>query len=165
MAPIGLLLIHLSMSNLYSTFVWQTQAKSFLCCGLTRVCALCRLEQDTAPKDEEKDEKRRRRLSYGGMAPPPPEFFCPISHCLMTEPVTLLNTGITFNRTSMQAWMRTGAISLLTISFSWHPHSPCPYTVLVWVVAFQPHVPAAPKLTHWIHACTAYSFQTLIVWH
>lgn len=26
----------------------------------------------------------------------------------MTEPVTLVNTGITFNRTSMQAWMRTG---------------------------------------------------------
>ncbi|CAL8462934.1 g2468 [Coccomyxa elongata] len=66
------------------------------------------LEQDIAPADEEQNEKRRRRVSFGGVAPPPPEFFCPISHCLMTEPVTLLNTGITFNRTSMQAWMRTG---------------------------------------------------------
>ncbi len=75
-------------------------------------CAPCRLEQDIAPADDEQNEKRRRRMSFGGVAPPPPEFFCPISHCLMTEPVTLLNTGITFNRTSMQAWMRTGAASL-----------------------------------------------------
>ncbi|KAK9907505.1 hypothetical protein WJX75_004954 [Coccomyxa subellipsoidea] len=65
-------------------------------------------QQESAPAEPAVDV-RRRRLSYTGSAPPPPEFFCPISHCLMTEPVTLLNTGITFNRTSIQAWMRTGA--------------------------------------------------------
>lgn len=56
-------------------------------------------------------------MSYSGNAPPPAEFFCPISHCLMTEPVTLLNTGITFNRTSIQAWMRTGVYPLLLYYF------------------------------------------------
>ena len=49
----------------------------------------------------------QRRGSLGGPSPPPPEFFCPISHCLMMEPVKILNTGVTINRTSAQAWMRT----------------------------------------------------------
>lgn len=78
---------------------------------------ICRLQDELAAPPVATET--RRRLSYGGCTPPPPEFFCPISHCLMTEPVTLLNTGITFNRTSIQAWMRTGALS--------HP-LPCPLT-------------------------------------
>ncbi|CAL5228978.1 g12211 [Coccomyxa viridis] len=51
--------------------------------------------------------ERRGRGSLGGPSPPPAEFFCPISHCLMMEPVKILNTGVTINRTSAQAWMRT----------------------------------------------------------
>ncbi|EIE27275.1 hypothetical protein COCSUDRAFT_55295 [Coccomyxa subellipsoidea C-169] len=67
------------------------------------------MQQQESAEEETAVDTRRRRMSYSGNAPPPAEFFCPISHCLMTEPVTLLNTGITFNRTSIQAWMRTGA--------------------------------------------------------
>lgn len=55
------------------------------------------------------DGERNRRHSYAGPAPPPREFFCPLSKCLMTEPVKLLNTGVTISRTGMQAWLRTGA--------------------------------------------------------
>lgn len=56
---------------------------------------------------EVKVEGGRSRSSLSGQTPPPPEFFCPISHCLMMEPVKILNTGVTINRTSAQAWMRT----------------------------------------------------------
>ena len=56
----------------------------------------------------------QRRGSLGGPSPPPQEFFCPISHCLMMEPVKILNTGVTINRTSAQAWMRTREPTCLT---------------------------------------------------
>lgn len=52
-------------------------------------------------------DERKRRSSLGGTISPPTEFFCPISHCLMMEPVKILNTGVTINRASAQAWMRT----------------------------------------------------------
>lgn len=69
---------------------------------------------------ERKQQRRQvalgaqRRGSLGGPSPPPPEFFCPISHCLMMEPVKILNTGVTINRTSAQAWMRTREPTCLT---------------------------------------------------
>ena len=51
----------------------------------------------------------KRRHSYACPTTPPREFFCPVSKCLMTEPVLLLNTGVTLSRTALQAWLRTGA--------------------------------------------------------
>lgn len=50
----------------------------------------------------------KRRHSYAGPSAPPREFFCPISRSLMTEPVKLMNTGVTLNRTSLQDWLRKG---------------------------------------------------------
>ena len=69
------------------------------------------------------DSERNRRHSYAGPAPPPREFFCPLSKCLMIEPVTLLNTGVTLSRTGMQAWLRTGTALHISCSvvFSCHP--------------------------------------------
>lgn len=58
------------------------------------------------------EPQRKRRHSYAcSPATPPREFFCPISKCLMTEPVLLLNTGVTLSRTALQAWLRTGVRS------------------------------------------------------
>ena len=42
-----------------------------------------------------------------GLPAPPEDFICPLSHCLMTEPVTLTNTGVTLQRSSAQKWFRT----------------------------------------------------------
>ena len=46
---------------------------------------------------------------------PPSDIFCPVSRRLMTEPVTLLNTGAVLSRSSLQAWLRAGGHS----PFSW----------------------------------------------
>jgi hypothetical protein len=45
------------------------------------------------------------------------EFYCPVSRRLMTEPVTLLNTGAVLSRTSLQAWLRSGEHSPLYCAF------------------------------------------------
>ena len=42
-----------------------------------------------------------------GLPAPPADFICPLSQCLMTEPVTLTNTGVTLQRSSAQKWFRT----------------------------------------------------------
>lgn len=45
--------------------------------------------------------------TLAGISPPPEGFMCPLSRCLLTEPVTLRNTGVTIQRTSAQNWLRT----------------------------------------------------------
>ncbi|CAL5223494.1 g6020 [Coccomyxa viridis] len=42
-----------------------------------------------------------------GLPQPPDSLLCPVSRCLLTEPVTLLNTGVTLQRASAQKWYRT----------------------------------------------------------
>jgi hypothetical protein len=37
----------------------------------------------------------------------PAEFICPISHTIMTEPVILLSTGITYELSAIRRWFET----------------------------------------------------------
>ncbi len=83
-------------------------------------------EQQTGCRAGERKQLRRgaggERSGRGSLGGPPAEFFCPISHCLMMEPVKILNTGVTINRTSAQAWMRTREpLTLLILLHSARP--------------------------------------------
>jgi len=49
--------------------------------------------------------------TLAGLPAPPENIVCPVSRCLLTEPVTLLNTGVTLQRSSAQKWYRTGGCS------------------------------------------------------
>lgn len=64
----------------------------------------------TEGRDQFRRPSNKRRHSYAGPSAPPHEFFCPISRSLMTEPVKLMNTGVTLNRTSLQDWLRKGSM-------------------------------------------------------
>ncbi|CAK0732154.1 hypothetical protein CVIRNUC_000092 [Coccomyxa viridis] len=66
------------------------------------------------PKASPNPAAGRRSVSFeldmtmlAGLPAPPEEFICPLSQCLMTEPVTLINTGVTLQRSSAQKWFRT----------------------------------------------------------
>ena len=66
------------------------------------------------PKTSPNPAAGRRSVSFeldmtmlAGLPAPPEEFICPLSQCLMTEPVTLINTGVTLQRSSAQKWFRT----------------------------------------------------------
>ena len=66
------------------------------------------------PKTSPNPAAGRRSVSFeldmtmlAGLPAPPEDFVCPLSQCLMTEPVTLINTGVTLQRSSAQKWFRT----------------------------------------------------------
>ena len=44
----------------------------------------------------------------------PGEFLDPVTDCLILEPVTLLNTGTTLDRLTLQQWLRAGACPALS---------------------------------------------------
>jgi hypothetical protein len=86
------------------------RSADFLCAA----AVYCRKDLDLNRQQhfETAEPQRKQRHSIAcSPATPPREFFCPISKCLMTEPVLLLNTGVTLSRTALQAWLRTGATS------------------------------------------------------
>ena len=45
-----------------------------------------------------------RDQSVGGRGAPPEEFFCPISHELMADPVMVIATGMSYDREHIEAW-------------------------------------------------------------
>ena len=72
------------------------------------------------PKTSPNPVAGRRSVSFeldttmlAGLPAPPEDFICPLSQCLMTEPVTLINTDVTLQRSSAQKWFRTREYSHL----------------------------------------------------
>ncbi|GMH46162.1 hypothetical protein BSKO_14130 [Bryopsis sp. KO-2023] len=45
--------------------------------------------------------------AVGGPDLPPPEFFCPIALEIMRDPVVLVETAVTYDRSSLDAWLYT----------------------------------------------------------
>ncbi len=123
---------------------------------LTQEASCCRCaEQAKSGSDLRQALARGRRSmsleidtrTLAGLPAPPENMVCPVSRCLLTEPVTLLNTGVTLQRSSAQKWYRTGGCSNSPFSCYYTSTGSCEASV-------QPSIDstffafAAPLLTH-----------------